>query len=476
MSIFKGNKVEKNLGGITKVQKPILTFSKEIPADGYKIIINNDIHIYYSTYNGKNFALEKLQSLQIENDSLNNMEIVDFPKYKYRGLMLDSGRYFYPKSDVIKIIDYMYDLRLNVLHLHLTEDQGWRIQIDKYPLLTKVGSVRNSTNFSLKKHSGFYTKSDLLDIVNYAHERGIIVIPELDIPGHMRAAIAAYPELACLPRKLPVAHWWGTKHDILCAGKDFVYTFLKDVINEILEIFPDGYLHLGGDEAIKTRWKDCPNCQKLIKDNNLKDEDDLQTYFINKIVREILKPRNVTPIIWAVGDMPENYDESIIFQWYGENEISTKTKEVMKKHKIISSNSKYLYFDFPHSKNTLDECFNGDYSINLPNEPVGIEACLWTEYIKDMSILEKRAFPRLIAASLKMWGNEINHDEMISIVNEFYSTHDSTNFTKISKSNPKYFRKIKSIPWDYLRALHWEGLNIVIDNAIVHNKFKKLKK
>ncbi len=438
--------------------------------ESYKIVASDAVTVYYGDDASLRYAKTTLKAfLAYYGENLPRMELEDSPTHPFRGLMLDVGRYFYSVEDVKKILDYMAELKLNVFHWHLTEDQGWRIESEKYPLLTEIGSLRYHTNWNRVPHGGFYTKKDLKEIVDYAHERSIIVIPEIDVPGHTRSAIAAYPELACYPRKIDVATHVGVKHDILCAGKEFTYTFLKDIIEECLEIFTDGYFHLGGDEAVKTRWKDCPHCQKLIKELGLKDEDELQTYFTNRIVREVLLPRGVKPITWKCGDNPEGLDENVIVQYYEGAQTKIDTT-----HPLINSNSLYLYLDIPYSLSTLET----NYKLNDdPNTKVaiGIEACIWTEFIKDMKRAEYMMFPRLLAQAENMWGTNGDYENFLLRAEHYYNTHKSRYYCPIRKASPKNFKFLRAFHWNVVRPLYWEGLGNLIDNAKVAKKLKELK-
>ncbi len=228
--------------------------------------------------------------------SIQNLEITDAPQFKYRGMHLDVGRHFFPVDFIKKYIDMMSMLKMNTFHWHLTEDQGWRIEIKKYPKLQEIAAYRNETlighysdqphQFDGKKYGGFYTQEEIKDIVKYATERQIDVIPEIEMPGHAQAAISAYPELGCTGKPIDVATKWGVFEDIYCP-KEATFKFLEDVIDEVITLFPSKYIHIGGDEAPKTRWKNCAHCQALIKKEGLKDEYSLQSYFITRMEKYI---------------------------------------------------------------------------------------------------------------------------------------------------------------------------------------------
>lgn len=293
--------------------------------EAYKLDVNNEnVTITAKDNAGFIYGLETIrQLLPVTIESKNvvsntewiipNLTIKDQPRFQYRGLMLDVSRHFFNVDYVKKTIDRLEMLKMNVLHLHLVDDQGWRIEIKKYPKLTEVGAYRNGTivghypgsENDNKREGGFYTQDEIKDIVAYATKRNVTIIPEIELPGHSSAAIAAYPYLSCFPEEpttVPhnmmsetskelqekgqvkiVQESWGVFKDIYCAGKEDTFAFLEDVLTEVLPLFPSKYIHIGGDEAIKPHWEICPNCQKRIKEEGLKDEHELQSYFIERI-------------------------------------------------------------------------------------------------------------------------------------------------------------------------------------------------
>ena len=302
--------------------------------EGYTIKCENRrAFINAKTESGLFYGLQTLKQILLQTDGkIPHVEITDYPRFAYRGYMLDCGRYFYTVDEIKRIVDLMALHKLNVLHWHLTEDQGWRVEIKKYPLLTEKGSKRSHTNFNNKPHGGYYTQDDIREIVAYCHERKIKVIPEFDVPGHMVAAISCYPYLSCLDRDLEVATHWGVKHDILCAGKESSYQFVYDVLDELMDLFPDKVIHIGGDEAVKMRWKNCPHCQKAIEENGLKDEDDLQMFFMSK-VNEYLESKGYSSIMW-------NYDTT------GGTEDTTVPDESTPTNEELRLNRKDITFSY----------------------------------------------------------------------------------------------------------------------------------
>ena len=343
------------------------------------------------------------------------IEIDDQPRFSYRSLMLDPARHFLPTEDVKFYIDQMVRYKYNVLQLHLTDDQGWRIEIKKHPRLTGKGE--------------FYTQEELKDLVRYAAERNVQIIPELDIPGHTVAVLAAYPELGCTGGPYEVWRQWGVSEDVLCAGNDQVLKFLEDVYAELIEIFPSEYIHVGGDECPKVRWEKCPKCQARIKALGLKSDDKhskeerLQSFVINHI-EKFLNDHGRQIIGWdeiLEGGLAPN---ATVMSWRGEGGGIEAAKQ---KHDVIMSPNTYLYFDYYQSKDVEQEPEAiGGY---LPLERVysyepmpasltpeeqkyikGVQANLWTEYIPTFSQVEYMELPRMAALADIQWTNPEHKD------------------------------------------------------------------
>ncbi len=278
---------------------PTLTF---LGREGYRLTVTPEaVTVIASGLAGIFYGIQSLRQLlpiQIEERRLVSgmdwrvacLVITDQPRFPWRGFMLDEGRHFQGRETVLQTLDLMALHKLNIFHWHLTEDQGWRIEIKKYPRLTEIGSKRLGTRngFTAGKHDciphgGFYTQAQVREIVAYAAKRYITIVPEVEMPGHSVAALAAYPELSCTGGPFEVATHFGIFPDIYCAGKEATFVFLQDVLDELLELFPSPYIHIGGDEAPKKRWKECPDCQRRIRDEGLKDVHALQVYFTNRI-------------------------------------------------------------------------------------------------------------------------------------------------------------------------------------------------
>ena len=376
------------------------------------------------------------QKLQIPYVSIN-----DYPRFAYRGMHLDCGRHFFPVSFIKKYIDYIALHKMNYFHWHLTEDQGWRIEIKKYPRLTQVGGWRNGTIIGRYPghgndgihYGGNYTQDEIKDVVAYAAKRFITVVPEIEMPGHSSAAIAAYPFLSCFPNEStkhpPQCAWsgdstgkqvqqtWGVFPDVFCAGKDSTFKFLEDVLDEVMALFPSKYIHVGGDECPKDNWKRCPLCQQRIKDQHLKNEEELQSYFIQRI-EKYLNSKGRTLIGWdeiLEGGIAPN---AVIMSWRGEAGGIAAARQ---KHNVIMTPGNWVYLNYSQTQNE-DSVTIGGY---LPLEKVyhyepvpdsltkeqgkyvlGAQGNLWTEYIGNERIAEYMLFPRMSALSEVLWSQK----------------------------------------------------------------------
>lgn len=454
-------------------------------AEGYTIKCENRrVFITAKTEAGLYYGLQTLKQMLLQTEGrLPYTEIVDYPRFAYRGYLLDVGRYFYSVSDVKRIVDLLALHKINVLHWHLTEDQGWRVEIKKYPLLTEKGSKRNGTNFSKKSHEGYYTQDEIREIVAYCHSKQIKVIPEFDIPGHTVSAIACYPELSCLKRDLEVATHWGVKHDILCAGNEATYEFVYNVIDELCELFPDKIVHIGGDEAVKMRWKLCPDCQKAIKENGLSSEDDLQMLFMSR-VNAYLKEKGYSSIMWSYDSFDSTKHLSEDIAWtvcgLGDNQEIVEN-ELKRGRRLINTHCKPYYFDFPYGWNTLKSVCEDDGALTENDEETwGIEACMWTEYVPDLERLEFLTFPRLGAMVENAWAEKgySSFTTFLHKVADYYKLLDvyKVGYAPVKKACPSPVYKWASSLWFRRRALHWEGLHNLIDDARVKKDFDELKK
>lgn len=421
---------------------------------------------------------------QILSQKLFVLHIEDEPKNNFRAFMLDTGRYFYPVNDIKKIIDYIALYKYNYFHFHLTEDQGWRFESKKYPKLTEIGSTRSHTNFGFKKEEGFYAKEQLKDIVEYCHKRFIKVIPEIDIPGHTMSALACYPELSCFDRKLKVATHWGVKFDIMCAGKDFTYTFCKDILDELCEVFTDEYIHIGGDEAPKKRWELCEHCKNKLKELNLDNMEQLQIYFANYMA-DYLKTKGKQTIAWYnkfEKDDKITPNEDMILQFWGTKEDKEFCEIVKSGRRVITSNSSAYYIDLPYGYITLSDSYNTQCITGVQDNKsiFGYETCLWTEYVKDLKKAKFNMFPRVFAISEIFWSGE-NSRDYARFLNDLdfckkYIAKFGVEVPAKNVYNPSKIRKFFSKLWFEKRQLVWQGLYLNVDNFLLKNKVKKMNK
>ena len=424
--------------------------------EGYQLkITEKNISISSKTTKGAFYAVQSLiQLLPIKTDSkeitIQCLEIKDEPQFVYRGMHLDVARHFFSVDFIKKYINLMSMLKMNTFHWHLTEDQGWRIEIKKYPKLQEIAAFRNETlighyndqpqKFDGKKYGGFYTQEEIKEIVKYASERQITIIPEIEMPGHSQAAIAAYPELGCTGEQIEVATKWGVFEDIYCT-KEETFKFLEDVIDEVVPLFPGKYIHIGGDEAPKIHWKNCKNCQKLLKKEGLKDEHELQNYFITRMEKYI-NSKGKQIIGWdeiLEGGLAPN---ATVMSWRGTNGAVEAAKQ---KHPVILTPQSHCYFDHYQSENENDPLAIGGF---LPLEKVylfnpipkeltteearyvlGAQGNVWTEYLSTSEKVEYMVFPRAIALSEAVWSSSVhkNYDDFINRLEIFNKRLDAMN-------------------------------------------------
>jgi hexosaminidase len=402
-----------------KIEYPLPgAYNMEVNDKGVYIGGDNETGTFY----GVQTLLQLLPVEKATSLPVSYVSIKDHPRFQYRGMHLDVGRHFFGPEFVKRYIDYLALHKMNYFHWHLTEDQGWRIEIKKYPNLTKAGAWRNGTiighhpgtgNDSIR-YGGFYTQKEVKEIVAYAAKRYITVIPEIEMPGHSSAALTAYPYLGCTGGPYQVQQTWGVFNDVYCAGNDSVFTFLQNVLDEVMPLFPAKYIHIGGDECPKESWKKCPRCQKRIADNHLKDEHELQSYFIQRMEKYI-NSKGKTIIGWdeiLEGGLAPN---AVVMSWRGEKGGIDAAKQ---NHDVIMTPGAYCYFDHAQSKNE-DSLTIGGYvpvSKTYSYEPVpkelsetegkhimGAQGNVWTEYITNPKKVEYMIFPRMSALSEVLW-------------------------------------------------------------------------
>lgn len=398
-----------------------LTFivDNDIAEEGYKILYENgDINIFCSTKAGALYGFMTIVQLAAGKDQFNAVLVDDAPKYAWRGFMLDCSRHFWTTQKIKQILDYMASIKMNVFHWHLADDQGWRIEIKKYPLLTEKGSIRKGTPYSVihmrdkdstynKGEYGrglFYTQNEAREIVAYAAERNIMVVPEIDVPGHSSAAIACYPELSCTGEQIEVEPHFGIFKNNLCCAKPQVYEFVKTVIDELCEVFPAPYFHIGGDEVVSEPWDNCPDCQALMKKEGLRDHIELHGYF-NNILVEHIKSKGKQTIGWNE-IISDNLDKSAIPQVWTTRTVDKARDWTENGGKVILTQYSYVYSDMAFSLIPLSKTYNySPYFEGFTDDDaiMGIEMPQWCEYIPNDKKFDFQTFVRLLAISEVGW-------------------------------------------------------------------------
>lgn len=383
-------------GHVETVENGFITLKKaDIAKEGYKLTVTKDgITVEAADESGAVWALTTVTELTAEGEALPIVTIEDAPHYGHRGLSLDCSRHFFTADEVKKVIDQMTRVKLNVLHWHLVDDQGWRIECKTLPLLHETTGT-------------YYTQEEIRSVIEYARVRGMEIIPEIDMPGHTRSMIAAYPHLSCFGEKTELCQFGGIFEKILCPGKDETFEFIEKLLTEVCSLFPDDCFHIGGDEAPKTEWKKCPHCKARMEALGLTDYEDLQGYFTKRVVA-ILKKHGKRAVCW--NDVLESKDVdtgNIIQYWTAQHEAPVPAF-IERGGKVIFSNMSALYFDYPHGINSLNKVYHyqpvvmGKSYADSPNM-LGYEAALWSEQVETPEHLEELLFPRLYAVSEIAW-------------------------------------------------------------------------
>jgi hexosaminidase len=432
--------------------------------EGYKLSANEKgVTIQANSGAGLFYGAQTLlQLLPADGKTIPFVEITDYPRFAYRGLHLDVGRHMFPPDFIKKYIDLLARHKLNRFHWHLTEDQGWRIEIKKYPKLQEVAAYRTETQvgrggtkaratakYDGQRYGGFYTQEEVKEIVKYAAQRHVTVIPEIELPGHAQAALTAYPNLGCTGGPYEVARGWGVFTDVYCAGKEDAFTFLQDVFDEVLPLFPSEYVHIGGDECPKVAWEKCPHCQKRINTEKLKDEHHLQSYFIQRI-EKYLNSKGKRIIGWdeiLEGGLAPN---ATVMSWRGEEGGIAAAKQ---NHDVIMTPERWVYLDYAQDTSATEPLSIGNYtplSKVYSYEPVpsqltadeakhilGAQGNVWTEYMKTGDHVEYMVYPRACALAEVVW-----------------SPKESKNYDDFLKRMQTHVKRLEA--WDVNYAKHIE--------------------
>ena len=418
--------------------------------EGYRLqVMDSGIEITGASGDGVFYGIQTFlqllpaKSRQKEQIAVQAADITDYPRFEWRGMHLDVCRHFFSVDFIKKMLDVMAMHKFNKFHWHLTEDQGWRIEIKQYPKLTEIGAWRDSTikghvteypaEYDTSRYGGYYTQEEIKEVVQYAQERNITVVPEIEMPGHARAALAAYPELACTEGPFEVATKWGIFEDIYCAGKEQTFEFLTNVLDEVIQLFPGKYIHIGGDEAPKARWKECGDCQRRIREEGLKDEKELQSYFIKRI-EKYLNSKGKKLIGWdeiIEGGLPER---ATVMSWRG---IEGGIEAAETNHHAVMTPTSHCYFDYYQGKYQEPLSIGGYLPLSkvydfepVPDELeeekseyiLGGQANLWTEYVPTSDHAEYMLFPRLSAMAEVLWSqkSQKNWDDFLKRMDAQY--------------------------------------------------------
>lgn len=387
----------------------------DLGPEGYTLLVaNHGVLLTARTPAGAFYGVQTLRQLLSRTAEgaveIQRAHVQDQPRYRWRGLLLDCCRHYMDKEFVKRYIDLLAYHKLNTLHWHLTEDQGWRVEIKQYPRLTEIGAWRGA---GAERRGGFYSQDDIREIVAYAARRHVTIVPEIEAPGHCQAALAAYPELSCSGGPFEVSTRWGVHKDVYCAGNERVFEFLENVLAEVVELFPSEYIHVGGDECPKERWQACEKCQARIRSEGLKDEDELQSYFIRRL-EKLLNARGRRLIGWDEILEGGLAPRATVQSWRGMNGAIAAARAG---HDVICSPTQHCYLDYPQAPTednhgwmkltTLEQAYAfeptpPELDAAQARHVLGIEACMWTEHAPQERV-DWQVFPRLCALAEAAW-------------------------------------------------------------------------
>ena len=440
-----------------------MTYNESLGAEDYHLEINEaGITISASDPAGMFYGVQTFRQFLPHNTGqkvvlLPFVSIDDAPAFKHRGMLLDCCRHFMEPDFVKRYIDLLARFKMNVLHWHLTEDQGWRLEIDAYPDLTNVGAWRVEENG--ERYGGFYTKDEVREIVAYAAERHVNIIPEIEMPGHSSAAIAAYPWLGCTGEQIEVETEWGVFKDIYCAGNDSTIAFLETVLDEVMELFPSEIIHLGGDEAPKAHWEECDKCKKRIAEQGLKDAHELQSYFIQHFAN-YLKQHGRKAIGWdeiLEGGLPEG---AMVQSWRG---MQGGIEAASAGRDVVMSPTSHAYFDYDVKSTDLAEVYHfqpvsDSLDIEITKHIIGGECNMWTEHAPQEKV-DSKMFPRMLAMAEVLWTNQKarNYDEFLNRVQDMYYYLD---FLDVDYGP-------EGVPFTFESSIKNNGLEVIFNKSFI---------
>ena len=459
-------------GSTTKIVAPIEVITKELnfldyeEADentatfeigeteyDYEIVIDGNIKVLSRTNEGLFHGAMTLKQLIFDGyyegvATLKNCHIQDKPRFGYRSFMLDIVRHFFDKEVIIKLIDILSLVKINNLHLHLSDNQGYRLESTVFPELNEKANVRKSTRGDGIPVGGYLSKADVKEIVEYAGERFVNVVPEIDLPGHTLFMLVAKPETGCTGEEFDLAERYGIDNRILCAGNEENYQIIEKLLGEVVEMFPSKYFHIGGDEVPKSQWEQCEKCNAVMSEQGFDNYERLQGYFTNRVIN-ILKRYDKTAIVWNEALYSDMLDDSAICQYWSDGKGAKAVREALRNgRKMFVSKTFPYYLDYPHGINPLKRtykfepmsCFDGECEENI----LGIECPLWTEWVADEGKLHRQAFPRALAVAETGWtrGEDKNYKDFVERLYNVLGILEAyeVGYVHPTKANPNIFK------------------------------------
>jgi hexosaminidase len=460
-------------------QPLIMSVDEQLAKEGYRLEISPErVIIYSSGERGYSLGLISLYQLLAKgNGKVECCTFSDIPRYPRRGFMLDVCRHFFSVEQIKKVIEQCSLLKLNYFHWHLSEDQGFRIESKKFPKLNEISSYRKLSAIDPivtrgmgkegDKYGGYYTQEEIKEIVAYAAERQIEVIPEIDLPGHSSAILAAFPEYTCSGEPLEVVNTFGIFPRIFCAGKEESYNFLYELLDEVLELFPSKYFHLGGDEAPKNEWKKCDDCKRVMQQQGFSNYEQLQAHFTEKLITYLIK-KGKTPIVWNDATASGQLDKNAIVQYWlemapGESYV---LPEVEKGREFIMSSLNNFYFDYSYAEIPMKATLLYEPEIKgtpIPESSVlGVEAPLWAEWVPTDSDVDRMIYPRLHALAECGWTREKDYDSFLERLKEYLQV-EALNILQGSK-------------WEEATIHGQAALDIIVEKVIeLSQRYRKIR-
>lgn len=453
----------------------------ELGGEGYRLDISPErITIQAARPGGLFYGMQTLRQFLPPGGSMGGisipcMSIVDKPRFGWRGFMLDEARHFFGMETIKKVLDWLAFFKINVFHWHLTDYQGWRVEIKQYPRLTEVGGRRagsQTRSFSkkyramdMRPHAGWYTQDEIREIITYAADRQITIVPELELPGHFGAALAAYPHLGCTKEEMEVRCEWGIYKDVACVGSQETRDFLYGVLDEFCDLFPGPYIHLGGDEVETDHWRACPECQGVKEQNSLDSFSGLNSLIMNDLGAYV-KHKGKTPIVWNEALHPTLDKGTVIMHWTPKplSLLSTK-RALMDGYQVIFQTFRESYFDYAHSLNPLKRVYRAKtldrISPSAWSRVLGVQGALWTEFVEDEERIQWNSFPRLAAKAEVGWSQsgDRNYEDFKfrwENLREHLKAIGLHNPAPLDVYDPSFYRRSMALAHDVIRDMHAE--------------------